>query len=103
DCRVDPISALDAIVELPRSREIVRMQEPLPRAHVRLDLVFVVAEHLLPARRIDDGSCLEAPVPDAFLRAFERKRQPFLALAQRGFGPLARRDVEVSAADTNHR
>ena len=69
------------------------MEQPLPRADVRLDFVVGVAEHLLPARRVHDGAGLEVPVPDAFLRAGERQRQPLFALAQRRLGALALGDV----------
>ena len=83
---VDRIAALDAFVQQARARHVVGMQQPLPCADVRLDLVFGVAEHLLPARRIHDGARLEVPVPHAFLRADEGEPQPFLALAQRRLG-----------------
>ena len=56
------------------ARAVVGMQQPLPGADVRLDLVVGVAEHLLPPRRVDDGAGLEVPVPDAFLGAGERQR-----------------------------
>ena len=79
------------------------MQQPFPRADVRFDLVVGVAEHLLPARRVHDRAGFEVPVPDAFLRAGERQRQPLFALAQRRLGPLALGDVEVRADDAHDR
>ena len=79
------------------------MQQTLPGADVRLDLVVGVAEHLFPARRVDDGAGFEAPVPDAFLGAGERQPQPFFALAQRGLRALALGDVEVRADDADDR
>ncbi len=79
------------------------MQQPLPGADVRLDLLVGVAEHLLPARRVHDRAGFEVPVPDAFLRAGEGQLQPLLALAQRRFGALALGDVEVRADDADDR
>ena len=86
-----------------RRATVVGMDQPLPRADVRLDLVLGVAEHLLPARRVHDGAGLQVPVPDAFLRADERQRQPLFALAQRRFGPLPLGDIEVRADDAHDR
>ena len=42
-------TALDRFVQLFRAIHVVRMEQPLPRADVRLDLVVGVAEHLFPA------------------------------------------------------
>jgi hypothetical protein len=47
------------------------VQQPLEGADVRLDLVILVAEHLLPARRVHDIPGHEIPVPHAFLGAGE--------------------------------
>ena len=77
------------------------MDQALEGADVRLDFVFVIAEHPLPVRRIHDGAGLEVPVVDAFLRAGERERQPLLALAQRRLGALALGQVEVRADDAH--
>ena len=90
---VGPLAAPHALVQLQRQRLVVRVQQALPGADVRLDLVVGVAEHLLPARRVDDRVGFEIPVPDAFLRAGERQRQPFLALAQGGLDAPPLRDV----------
>ena len=69
------------------------MQQPLPGADVRLDLVLGVAEHLLPSRRIHDRAGFEIPVPDAFLGSGEGQREPLLAFAQRRFGAFALGDL----------
>ena len=79
---VGRLAARDAVVRLVGQGPIVRVDEAFPRADVRLDLVVGVAEHLFPARRVVHRVGLEVPVPDAFLRAGERERQPLLALAQ---------------------
>ena len=60
-----------------------------------------VAEHLLPPWRIHDGAGLEVPVPDAFLRAGERQREPLLAFPQRRLGALALGEVEMGADDSH--
>ena len=86
-------AATDAVVELLRARHVLGMQQPFPGADVRLDLVLGVAEHLLPARRIDDVARQQVPVPDAFLRSGERERQALLAFAQGGLGALALGDL----------
>ena len=51
---VGRLAARHALVRLVRDRPVVGMHQALPGADVRLDLVVVVAEHLLPARRVDD-------------------------------------------------
>ena len=82
---------------------VVGMQQPLPGADVRLDLVVGVAEHLLPSRRVHDVAGVEVPVPHAFLRAGEGQRQPLFALAQRRLGALALGEVEMRADDAHDR
>ena len=87
----------EALVQLVGALPVVGMQQPLPRADVRLDFVVGVPEHLLPARRVHDRAGFEVPVPDALLRARERQPKPLFALAQRRLGALAVGDVEVHA------
>ena len=89
-------AAADAVVELLRARHVVGMQQPLPRADVRFDLVLSVAEHLLPAPRIDDVAGQQVPVPHAFLRSGERERQSLLAFAK---DASARLRSEISRSD----
>ena len=48
------LTARHAVLRLVCAPPIVGMDEPLERADVRLDLVVVVAEHLFPARRVED-------------------------------------------------
>jgi hypothetical protein len=72
---------------------IVGVQQPGPGAHVRLDLVVRVPEHLFPSRRVDHSAGFEIPVPHALLRCGKGERQPLFAFAQRGLGALARGDV----------
>ena len=87
-------SASDALVQLIGARHVVGMQQALPRADVRFDLVVGVAEHFLPSRRVHDGAGLEVPVPDAFLCAGECQREPLLALTQGRLGAFPFGDVE---------
>ena len=98
-----PLAARDAIVRLVGPRSILRVDQALPRADVRLDLVVRVAEHLFPSRRIHDIVRFEVPVPDAFLRAGERECQALFAFEQGGVGALPFGDIEVSADDANDR
>ena len=86
---VGPHAAGQALVELTRARPIVGMQQPLPRAHMRLNLLVGVAEHFLPSRRVHDRAGLEVPVEHAFLRAREGHGEPLFALAEGRFGVLA--------------
>ena len=79
------------------------MDQALPGADVRLDLVGFVAEHLDPARRVDHRARLEVPVPDPFLRADEREPEPLFALAQRRLGQLPLGQIEVGADDADDR
>ena len=79
------------------------MEQPLPRADVRLDLVVGVAEHLFPPWRVHDGAGFEIPVPDAFLCSGEGQREPFLAFAQRRFGALTLGEIEMGADDADDR
>jgi hypothetical protein len=65
-----------------RPGPIVGMEQAFPSGHVRLDLCFVISEHLFPPRRVDHGAGVEIPVPDAFLRAGESESHAFFALAQ---------------------
>ena len=95
-------AAGEALVQLFGPLPVVGMEQALPRADVRLDLVVGVAEHLLPARRVHDRAGFEVPVPDALLRSRERQPKPFFALAERRFCALAVRDVEVHAHDSDH-
>jgi hypothetical protein len=89
----------DAFVDLLRARHVLGMEKSLPGADVRLDLVVGIAEHLFPARRVDDGAGLEVPVPYAFLCAHECQRESLFALAQRGFGSFALGNVAKNQLD----
>ncbi len=82
-----------AFVDLPGPRQVVRVQQTLPRAHVRLHFLVGITEHLLPAWRVHDGAGFEIPVPDAFLRAGERERQSLFAHAHRAVRAPACGDV----------
>ncbi len=86
-------AARDAVVDLLRPWHVVGVEQPFPRADVRFDLVVGVAEHLFPARRVHDVAGDEVPVPDAFLGAGKRQRQPLFAFAQRRVGALALGDL----------
>ena len=87
------LTARDAVLRLFGAPPIVGMDEPLELADVRLDLVVVVAEHLFPARRVEDVPGEEIEVPHALARAGNGQRQPLLALAQLGFGAPPGGDV----------
>ena len=52
---------------------------------MRLDFVVGIAEHLLPSSGVHNRVGFQVPVPDALLRAGDRKRQPLFAFTQ---GPL---------------
>ncbi len=86
-------AARDALVDFLRPRQVVGVEQPFPRADVRLDLVVGVAEHLFPARRVHDVAGHQVPVPDAFLRAGKGQRQPLFAFAQRRVGTFALGDL----------
>src|SRR5262249_30975397 len=88
-----------ALVDLAGPRHVVWMEQVFPAADVRWDLIELVAEHLRPARRVDDGAGLEVPVPDAFLRTREGEREPLFALPQQGLGAAELCQVEVGADD----
>ena len=64
------------------------MEETPPGADVRLDLPLRIAEHLLPARGIEDGVGLQVPIPHSLLGGLQGQRQPLLALLQRLLQPL---------------
>src|SRR5262245_48897619 len=96
-------AARHPLIDLPGALTIVRMKQPLPGTHMRFDLVVVVAEHLLPLRRVHDRSGFEIPVPDPFLRAGEREREAFFALTKRRLGLFAFRQIEVGAHNSDHR
>ena len=100
---VRPVAVGVVVVHARGALEVVGMNQAFERADVRLDLVFLVAEHPLPVRGIHHRARLQVPVVDAFLRARKRQPQPLLALAQRGLGALALRQVEMRADDANHR
>ena len=91
--RVVALAAQHAVDDLAHGGSIVRVEQPLPGAHVRLDLVLAVTEHLPPVRGVHHRTGFEIPVPDAFLGARERQRQSLLALAQGELGSLPLRDV----------
>ena len=71
------LAARDAVLRLVGAPPIVRMDEPLERGDVRLDLVVVVvAEHLFPARRVETW-------PVTRLRSHTPSRAPATASASR--------------------
>jgi hypothetical protein len=65
--------------------------------------VIGVAEHLLPARRVDNVAGDEIPVPDPLLGTRERQRQALLAFAQRRVGAFAFRDLVQRPDDCRRR
>src|SRR6476469_166522 len=99
-CRLPPRNAVAGFI---RRFPVVGMNQPLPRADMRLDFIVFVTKHLLPPRRVDDGVALEVPVPHTLLRAGERQLQPLLALPQCLFRPLLLRDIEVRPDNPHHR
>ena len=96
-------AARDAVVDLLRPGHVLRVQQAFPRADMRLDLVIGVAEHLFPARRVDDVAGDEIPVPDPFLGPRERQRQALLAFAQRRVRPFTFRDLVQRPDDGRRR
>ena len=96
-------AARDALADILRPSHVVGVQQAFPRADMRLDLVIGIAEHLFPARRVDDVAGDEIPVPDPFLGACERQRQALLAFAQRRVGAFAFRDLVKRPDDRRRR
>ena len=87
------LAAGDAVVRLVGARPIVRVDQALPGADVRLDLVARVAEHLLPSTGVHDRVGFEVPVPDPFPRAGDGEGQPFFVVAQVAIRLLLRGDL----------
>src|SRR5207245_4669838 len=77
-----PFTPRDAFVRPVGARPVVGMNQTVPGADVRLDLLVAVAAHLLPSLVVHDVVGLEVPVPDAFLRSGHGEREPFLAFTQ---------------------
>src|SRR5256885_408373 len=76
-------AAPDALVQLVRAAPVVGMEQSLPCANVRLDVLLVISEHLFPTRRVDDGAGLQIPIPHPLACSGEGKREALLAFTQR--------------------
>ncbi len=84
---------------------ILGMQQSLPRAEMRFDLVVRIAEHFLPAGRIDHVTGFDVPVPDTFPSTCECEAKAFLAFAQRRVGRrrlLVRGHQSESKSSSDH-
>src|SRR4030095_9520178 len=100
---VRPLAAYHAFVDVAGARHVVGMQQTLPGVDMRLDLVFRVAEHLLPCRGVHDGARLQVPVPYPLLGPGEGQREPLLALTQRRLRALPFGKIKVGADDSHDR
>ena len=92
---VRSIASRHAGIHVSRTVEVIGVNQALERADVRLDFVVLVAEHALPVLRVHHRAGLEVPVVDAFLRALECQREPFLAFTQGQFSSLPLGQIEM--------